>query len=309
MFMWFFFIAVIIILLALDLGFFHKTEKEISFKESLKMSLFYFVIAIIFGFWIWYIKSFDSFAEYITGFLVEKSLALDNVFLISLIFSSLSIPSKYQYRVLFWGILGVIVMRAIMITLGAQIITNFTWVLYVFAIFMIFTGIKMLFMPQKPVDISNNILLLWMRKHLNITKELHKQKFFVYQTDHQSQKNKLFITPLFVALIMIEFIDLLFALDSIPAIFAITKDPYIVYTSNIFAVLGLRALYFALASIANRFYYLKHALAVVLIFIGGKIFLAEWLSIDKIPPSLSLLITFIILSCGIIFSIIKKQEG
>ena len=306
--MWGVFIAVVLTLLMLDLGIFHRQEREIELKESLKMSSFYIVIALIFGLWIWYIKGLDSFAEYITGFFVEKSLALDNIFLISLVFSSLSIPLKSQYRVLFWGILGVIVLRAIMIALGAQIITRFEWILYIFAAFMIFTGIKMFFISHKSVEISQNPLLIWMRKHLNITDKLHDQKFWVYEIDPHSKIRKLFVTPLFIALIMVEFIDLVFAVDSIPAIFSITQDPYIVYTSNIFAILGLRALYFALASIIDRFYYLKYALAAVLIFIGSKIFIADMLNIAKIPPILSLTITLIILASGILCSFIRKKQ-
>lgn len=306
--MWVIFIVLVLTLLILDLGVFHKKDREIGFKQSLCMSAFYIVIALIFGLWIWYIKGLDSFAEYITGFLVEKSLALDNIFLISLVFSSLSIPPKYQHRVLFWGILGVIILRAIMIGLGVQIITRFEWILYAFAAFMIFTGVKMFFISGKPVEISQNPLLVWMRKHLNITDKLHDQKFFVYQNVLQSSQKKLFVTPLFISLVMVEFIDLIFAVDSIPAIFAITQDPYIVYTSNIFAILGLRALYFALASIIDRFYYLKYALAAVLIFIGSKIFIADTLNLAKIPPILSLAVTLTILSLGVLWSFIKKNN-
>lgn len=307
LFIWGFFIAIVLGLLALDLGFFHKKERVIKFKESLWMSFFYVLIAFVFGFWIWYVKGLNGFAEYITGFLVEKSLALDNIFLISLVFSSLSIPLKYQHRVLFWGILGVIVLRAIMIALGVQIITRFEWVLYLFAAFMVFTGIKMFFISHKAVDISENRLLIWMRNHLNITDKLHDEKFFVYQNIGKSKTQKLFVTPLFISLVMVEFIDLIFAVDSIPAIFAITQDPYIIYTSNIFAILGLRALYFALASIIDRFYYLKYALATVLIFIGSKIFIADALNIAKIPPIVSLTITFTILISGVLFSVIKNN--
>lgn len=308
-FIWVIFISIVFVLLALDLGVFHKKDREIGFKESLWMSAFYIVIAFIFGLWIWSVKGLDSFAEYITGFLVEKSLALDNIFLVSLIFSSLSIPSKYQHRVLFWGILGVIVLRAGMIAIGSHIIAKFDWVLYLFAIFMIFTGIKMFFVSNKSVDISKNILLIWMRKYLNITKTLHEQKFFVYELDTVTKTKKLFVTPLFISLVMIEFIDLIFAVDSIPAIFAITQDTYIVYTSNIFAILGLRAIYFALASIINRFYYLKYSLAVVLIFIGSKIFLADALGITKIPPILSVFITLSIFAVGIFYSLIKNKNS
>jgi tellurite resistance protein TerC len=308
MFMWAVFVFIVLILLTLDLGVFHKKNQEIGFKESLWMSSFYMLMALIFGLWILYVRGLNSFAEYITGFLIEKSLALDNIFLISLVFSSLSIPLKYQHRVLFWGILGVIVLRAIMIGLGVQILTQFEWILYVFAAFMIFTGIKMFFVSNKQVDISDNIFLIWMRKHLNITDKLHDQKFFVYQNTSKSKRKKLFVTPLFVSLVMVELIDLMFAIDSIPAIFAITQDPYIVYTSNIFAVLGLRALYFALASIIDRFYYLKHALAIVLIFIGLKIFISEVLNIGKIPPIISLTITFTVLISGAFLSFIRDKK-
>ncbi len=207
---WAFFIAVILGLLALDLGFFHKEDRAIGFKESLWTSFFYLVIAVLYGLWVWYLKGLDSFSEYLTGYFVEKSLALDNIFLISLIFTTLSIPLKYQHRVLFWGILGVIVLRAIMIGLGVLILQNFGWILYIFAAFMIITGIKMFFMSNKQVDISENLLLIWMRKHLNITEKLHGHRFFVYQMDPKSQLKKIFVTPLFIALVMIEFVDLIF---------------------------------------------------------------------------------------------------
>lgn len=210
---------------------------------------------------------------------------------------------------LFWGILGVIVLRAIMIGLGVQIINRFEWILYIFAAFMILTGIKMFFISNKPVNISKNHLLIWMKKHLNITTKLHGEKFFVYQNDLVSKTKRLFFTPLFIALIMVEFFDLIFAVDSIPAIFAITKDPYIVYTSNIFAILGLRALYFALASIIDRFYYLKYALAAVLVFIGSKIFIADALNLAKIPPMLSLSVTFILVALGVICSFIRNKNS
>jgi tellurite resistance protein TerC len=304
--MWVIFISVILLLLFLDLGVFHKKDKAISFKQSLKMSFFYIFIAFIFGLWIWYMSDLESFAEYITGFLVEKSLALDNIFLISIIFSTFSIPQQYQHRVLFWGIIGVIVLRAIMIALGAQILSEFAWILYFFAAFMIFTGVKMFFVSNKKVDISENILLKLLRKRLNITDKLQGQKFYIYQIDPKTQKNKLFVTPLFVALVMIEFTDLVFAVDSIPAIFAITQDTYIVYTSNIFAILGLRALYFTLISIIDRFYYLKYSLAVILIFIGTKIFVSHGLEIIKISPVVSLIITLLILTFGVVYSYVKK---
>ncbi len=306
--MWALFVAVVLILLVIDLGIFHNKQRNIGVKESLWMSGFYIMMSTLFGLWIWYELGINSFAEYYTGFLVEKSLALDNVFLISLVFSSLSIPNLYQHRVLFWGILGVIVLRALMIGLGAQLIAHFEWVLYLFAIFMIFTGVKMLILPNhEEVSIEDNPLLRWMRKHLNITNKLHKQKFFIKNIDSQTGKSKIFITPLCVALILIEFIDLIFAVDSVPAIFAITSDPYIVYTSNIFAILGLRSLYFALAVVIKRFHYLKHALAIVLLFIGSKIFIADFMGMAKFPPLVSLGITLSILTVGCLYSLYRNN--
>ncbi len=302
---WGVFLAIVLILLVIDLGVLHKKNKPISVKESLWMSLFYLLMAIFFGFWILYNFGWNRFAEYLTGFLVEKTLALDNIFVISLIFASLSIPLKYQHRVLFWGILGVIVLRAIIIGLGAVLVEQFSWILYVFAVFLVITGIKMLFLPKEEIDIEKNILLKWMRKHLRITKGFHDQKFLVKQVDPKTKKKALYATPLLIALILIEFVDVVFAVDSVPAIFAITSDPYIVYTSNIFAILGLRALYFALAAIIDRFYYLKHALALVLIFIGLKIFIADFTGLTKFPPMISFGITMALILGGCILSLLK----
>lgn len=306
--MWVAFLSIVLILLIVDLGVLHKKEREISVKESLWASGAYIFVAFLFGLWIWQQLGMQSFAEYMTGFLIEKTLALDNIFLISLVFSTLSIPLKYQHRVLFWGIIGVIVLRAIMIALGAQLITQFNWILYIFAIFMIVTGIKMFFISSHTMDIENNILLKWMRKHLRITKELRGQKFLTRELDTKTGKKKIFMTPLFVALVLVEVIDLIFAVDSVPAIFTITKDPYIVYTSNIFAILGLRALYFALASIIDRFYYLKYALALVLIFIGAKVFIADLMGLEKFPPAISLGVTISLIGFGCIYSLYKSNQ-
>ena len=307
--MWGIFLCIVTILLIVDLGLFNKKSKEIGVKKSIWMSVFYILIAFLFGFWIWIRLGFESFSEYLTGFLVEKTLALDNIFVISLIFSSLSIPIKYQHRVLFWGIIGVVILRGIMIAIGAQLINEFSWILYVFALFMIFTGIKMFFISDKKIDINQNSLLKWMRKHLRITEEVNDERFFLLKADQNTKKSHIFITPLFIALILIELTDLVFAVDSVPAIFTITKDPYIIYTSNIFAILGLRALYFCLASIIQRFHYLKYALALVLIFIGSKIFISDLIGIEKFPPVVSLLVTFGLLIFGCIYSLYKSKPG
>lgn len=307
--MWGIFLSAVLVLLVFDLGFLHRKHREISIRESLYMSAFYICAALLFGGWLWYELGAESGKEYITGFVVEKTLAMDNIFIISLIFTYFAIPSQYQHRVLFWGILGVIVLRAIMIGLGASLVSEFSWILYVFAVFLVFTGIKMLLVGEKMPDIENNLLLKLLRRTVRITKELHGSRFLVRLADEHSGQLKTHLTPLFVALILIEFIDLVFAVDSVPAIFAITKDPFIVYTSNIFAILGLRALYFALAEIVGRFHYIKPALAWVLIFIGSKIFIADLIGLEKFPASLSLAITFSILGGGIVMSILVNRTA
>jgi len=222
-----------------------------------------------------------------------------------MIFVYFAVPAKYQHRVLFYGILGVIVLRAIMIGLGAALVHQFGWVLYIFSAFLIFTGVKMLIMAEQKPDLENNPVLLWMRRHLRVTREFHGQSFAVRQPDEKTGKPVLWFTPLFLALVLIEFADIIFAVDSIPAIFAITQDPLIVYTSNIFAILGLRALYFVLSTMVDRFHYLKYALALVLIFVGAKIFVQRFTG--KIPPEVSLGVTVAILAGGIIYSLWKTR--
>jgi len=307
--MWAVFISLVLGLLALDLGVLHKNSKEIGIRESLLMSGFYIAIGLAFGGWIWYQSGQQSAMEYVTGFVVEKSLAMDNIFIIAMIFSYFAIPRQYQHRVLLWGILGVIILRGIMIAGGAAIVENFHWVLYLFAAFLVFTGLKMLFSSDHDeADIGNNRILKFLRSRLPVTEKLYGEKFFVKETDATTGKLKTFVTPLFLALIMVEIADLIFAVDSIPAIFAITTDPFIVYTSNIFAILGLRALYFALAALIHRFAYLKYALAAVLVFVGSKIFVADMLGIAKIPPAVSLGVTVAILATGIIGSLIATRK-
>ncbi|WP_313059358.1 TerC family protein [Agrobacterium cavarae] len=307
--MWGIFITLVLGLLALDLGVLHKNSKEIGIKESLLMSGFYIAIGLAFGGWIWFQSGQQPAMEYVTGFVVEKSLAMDNIFIIAMIFSYFSIPRQYQHRVLLWGILGVIVLRGIMIAAGAAIVENFHWVLYLFAAFLVFTGIKMLFSADhEEQDIGKNPILKFLRSRLPVTEKLHEERFFIKQPDPKTGRLKTFVTPLFLALIMVEIADLIFAVDSIPAIFAITTDPFIVYTSNIFAILGLRALYFALAALIHRFAYLKYALAAVLVFVGSKIFLADMLGIAKIPPSISLGITVAILLTGIVGSLFATRN-
>lgn len=306
--MWASFIGIVMMLLAFDLGVLHRKQREISIKESLWMSAFYIAIALIFGAWVWHSLGAQSGKEYLTGFIVEKTLAMDNVFIISLIFTYFAIPHQYQHRVLFWGILGVIVLRAIMIGVGATLVAQFSWILYIFAAFLIATGIKMLYIGDKLPSIEDNPLLKFLRNNMRVTNQLHGHKFTVRLVDQNTGKKTTYMTPLMVALILIEFVDLIFAVDSVPAIFTITLDPYIVYTSNIFAILGLRALYFALAAIIHRFKYLKPALAWVLIFIGSKTFIADALDMEKFPASISLGVTFAIILAGVLVSLYKTRD-
>ncbi len=301
--MWLSFLALVILLLALDLGVLHKKNAEIGIRESFLLSAFYMSLGLAFGGWVWWQSGQQAGLEYLTGFVVEKSLAMDNIFVIAMIFGYFAIPRAYQHRVLLWGILGVIVLRGIMIAAGASIVENYHWVLYLFAAFLIVTGIKMLLTADKEYDVSGNPLLRFLRKHLPITDKLEGHRFVVRREDVFSGKMKIYFTPLFLALVMVELADLVFAVDSIPAVFAITTDPFIVYTSNIFAILGLRALYFALSALIHRFAYLKYALSVVLIFIGSKIFVADMLGLAKIPPTVSLGVTLAILGAGILGSL------
>jgi tellurite resistance protein TerC len=252
-------------------------------------------------------KGAGSGIEYFTGFLIEKSLSMDNVFVIALIFGFFAIPPQYQHRVLFWGILGVIVLRAILIGLGATLVSQFSWILYFFGAFLVVTGIKMWLIADHRPDIANNPLLKLLRRRLNVTPGLHGNAFFVRQADPQSGRMVRYATPLFLALCLVEAVDLVFAVDSVPAIFAITTDPFIVYTSNIFAILGLRALYFALAAMIERFKYLKYALALVLVFIGAKIFLVG--IVGKFPPALSLTVTFGLIAGGVVVSLWKTRPA
>ena len=278
--------------------------------ESLKLSIFYIGIAMIFGMWIWAEKGADMGMQYYTGYFIEKALSIDNVFVISLIFGYFAIPAKYQYRALLWGILAVIFLRGIMIATGTILVEQFYWTLYIFAGFLVFTGVKMLFSGDQHMDLENNKALRILSKYMPVSKKLHGSKFFVKETDAASGNLVRRATPLFLALVVINIADLVFAVDSVPAIFAITTDTFIVYTSNIMAILGLRALYFALSAMIHRFQYLKYALALILIFIGSKIFISDFLfNGDKFPPLLSLAVTFALITGGIIWSYWKTEES
>ena len=303
---WVAFIAIVIGLLVFDLGILHRDEHEIEARESLLLYGFYVLIALAFGGWVWFSRGAQSGLEFYTGYLIEQSLAMDNMFVIATIFGFLGIPRLYQHRVLFWGILGVIAFRAILIGLGAALVYQFNWILFLFGAFLVFTGIRMFSHKDDEPDIEHNPVFVFLRKHFRITKELHGRSFTIKQPDPKTGKIVTWLTPLAVALIMVEVVDLIFAVDSVPAVFAVTQDTFIVYTSNIFAILGLRALYFALAAAMNRFRYLQVSLAIILVLVGIKIFLVP-LGI-KIDTLLSLLVTLGILAGGVIFSLYRTRN-
>lgn len=306
---WMAFAGLVLALTAFDLGILHREDREMGIAESLKLTSFYIAVALAFGAWVWIEKGADLGMKYYTGFFIEKALSIDNVFVISLIFTFFAIPAKYQYRALLWGILAVIVLRGAMIAGGAALVAEAYWVLYIFAAFLVFTGIKMFFTSDHDPDIGNNPAVRWISRHMRVTKELHEQHFFVKVKDEKTGKLVNAATPLFLALVVINLADLVFAVDSVPAIFAITTDTFIVYTSNIMAILGLRALYFALAAMIDRFTYLKYALAAVLVFIGSKIFVSDFiLGGDKFPPVLSLGVTVALIAAGVVYSLWKTRS-
>ncbi len=307
---WIIFFAVVITLLALDLFLFNKGPKEPSFAASLRFTLFYIAISVFFGAGIWHHMGADHGMEFFTGYAMELSLSLDNIFVISMIFGAMQVPAAYQHRVLFWGVLGVLVLRGILIGVGAALVAKFAIVMALFGLFLVVTGIRMLFAGDEETDIKDNKLLNWMRGHLRITPDFEGQKFFL-SLPHPTKPDQkaLWVTPLFITLVLVEMADLIFAVDSVPAIFGVTTEPYIVYTSNIFAILGLRSLYFTLQSMVGRFHYLSHALSLVLIFVGIKI-IYEHFSHDHVPTVLSLGMVLGLIAAGVVVSLVlpKKAE-
>ncbi len=310
---WAMFLAIVPILLFIDIKLFGKgKDNVIGFKHSIYLSLFYIAAALAFGLLVWKDLGADSAMDYYTVYVLEKSLSLDNLFVMSVIFSAFAIPRQYQHRVLIWGIIGVIVLRGIMIGAGSALVHNFDWVLYVFAAILIYTGIKMVFIDDNDDfgDFEEKPLVIFLKKHFAFTSKIHGNKFFVRKdecldNEKRDGKAKYIATPLFLALIVIEISDVIFAVDSIPAALSVTTDTYIVFTSNIFAVLGLRALFFAVENIITRFELMKYAISAVLIFIGAKVFYSGFFG--HISPSTSLTVTLTILAAGFVFSMIKTR--
>ena len=306
--MWIGFIIFVLVMLALDLFVFGGGKAhKVSVKEAAVWSLIWISLALLFnvGLW-WHLNSTigqeiaDRKAlEFLTGYLIEKSLSVDNIFIFLLIFSSFHVAAEYQRRILVFGVVGAIVMRAVMILAGAWLVREFNWVLYIFGFFLIVTGIRMLIMAEKEPDLEKNPVLKFARRHLRIAEGDHGEKFTVMQDGVR------YFTPLFLVLILIEASDLVFAVDSIPAIFAITTDPFIVFTSNIFAIMGLRALYFLMADVADRFHLLKYGLAMVLTFIGAKMLIAPWY---HVPVAASLAIVAVLIGASVIASLLATRK-
>lgn len=313
----------VLLMLALDLGVFHREAHEVTFKESLTWSIVWISLALIFNFlffkyagWkfendarLLAIPGFNAEAsakqvglEFLTGFIVEKSLAVDNIFVFVVVFTFFAIPLKYQHRVLFFGILGALIFRIIFIALGS-ILLQYGWIVIIFGIFLIITGLKIIFAPEKPIDPEKNPVIKLFKKFFPVTPKIEGQKFFI------RKEGVLYATPLMIALLFIEVSDIIFAVDSVPAIFAITKEPLIVFTSNVFAILGLRAMYFMLAGVIHKFRYLKYGLGIVLVFVGLKM---SWLNEafgGKFPITWSLLIIVVIIGSSILVSLLKKEKG
>jgi len=290
----------VLLMLALDLGIFHKTHHVVSVKEALIWSGIWIFFALCFNGFIFYIAGETKALEFLTGYLIEKALSVDNIFVFVLIFTYFQIPPKYQHKVLFWGIIGALIMRVIFIFAGVALLEKFHWTIYIFGSILIYTGIKMLNQSDKKIEPDKNPIIKIFKKIVPTTDQLHEDKFFI----KQNQRNT--ATPLFVVLIMIEITDLVFAVDSIPAILAVTQDHFIVYTSNVFAILGLRSLYFALANIIERFKYLAVGLSIILIFVGIKMVTIDFF---KIPIKYSLMIIVVILSGSMLFSLLKTKES
>lgn len=292
--MWIVFNVFVLAMLALDLGVFHKNSHEVKLREALTWSAVWIALALVFNGLLLYWRGSEVALQFLTGYLIEKSLSVDNIFVFLLIFGYFKVPAQYQHKVLFWGILGALVMRGVMIGVGAALIERFHWIIYVFGAFLLFTGIKMLRAGEMQMDLEHHPAVRLLRKFMPVTNTYEGDRFFVWKD------GKRWATPMLLVLMIVEFTDLVFAVDSIPAIFAVTLDPFIVYTSNVFAILGLRSLYFALAGIADRFRYLKVGLAFVLMFVGFKMLIMDFW---KVPVGLSLGVIALILTLSIVASL------
>jgi tellurite resistance protein TerC len=298
--LWVGFNLFVLAMLALDLGVFHRKAHVVSLKESLTWTAVWVALALLFNAGVWHYAGSQKALEFFTGYLIEKSLSVDNIFVFALLFSYFAVPLKYQHKLLFWGILGALVMRAVMIGAGVALITRFSWIIYIFGAFLILTGIKMIVKREEEIHPERNPVVGWFKRLMPVTSDYREDRFFVRENGIRMA------TPLFVVLLLVEFTDLIFAVDSIPAIFAVTTDPFIVYTSNVFAILGLRSLYFALAGVMDRFHYLKIGLGVVLAFVGVKMLLAH--TVWKINTLVALGVVAGVLALSVIASLLRPRR-
>jgi tellurite resistance protein TerC len=297
------FILLVLFLLALDLGIFNRTPHVVKVSEAIGWTAFWISLAMAFNVFVYYEKGPTAAGEFLAGYLLEQSLSVDNIFVIILILKYFKVAPQYHHKVLFWGIVGALIMRGLMIGLGAALIAAFHWIFYVFGAFLIFTGIKMAFSSEDEADIGNNFIIRYARKHFRITDGYHQENFSIMKDGVR------WFTPLFLVLLVVEFTDLIFAVDSIPAIFAVTKDPFIVFTSNVFAIMGLRSLFFAVVGVMGIFHYLKYGLSIILSFIGVKMFISEWY---HVPIEAALGVIAGVLALSIIASLLfpeKKAEA
>lgn len=301
---WVGFNVFVLAMLAIDLGVFHREAHEVSIKEAALWSAVWITLALAFNSGLYYFMGPQAGLEFVTGYLIEKALSVDNIFVFVLVFSYFHVPARFQHRVLFWGILGALVMRGTMIGAGAYLIHQFHWIIYIFGAFLVFTGIRMATQTEHEIEPEANPVIRLVRRFMPVTSVYHGQNFFVKDT--VGSRVRTVATPLFVVLVLVETTDLIFAVDSIPAIFAVTRDPFLVYTSNVFAILGLRALYFLLAGVINKFHYLKLGLSVVLVFVGIKMLLTD---IYKIPIALSLGVIAAVLAVSIIGSLLFPKSA
>jgi len=296
--LWIGFNLFILLMLALDLGVFHRSSKEVSVKDALLWTCVWVFMSFLFNTFVYYQFGQEKAFEFFTGYLIEKSLSVDNIFVIVLIFSYFKVPTEYQHKVLFWGILGALLLRVLFIFAGVDLIHRFHWLVYIFGGFLVFTGIKIVSQGEMKLDPQQNPVVKFTRKLFRVTPDFEKDKFFV------RKNGLLWATPLFVVVVLIETTDLIFAVDSIPAILAISDDTFIVYTSNVFAILGLRSLYFALSGIEKYFVYLKYGLSIILVFVGVKMCIADWY---KIPIEISLAFIILTLSMAVLASMVLGQ--
>lgn len=305
--LWVGFNVFVLAMLAIDLGVFHRKAHTVSIREATAWSVVWVTLSLIFNYGVYHFMGPQKGLEFLTGYLIEKALSVDNIFVFVLLFSYFRVPAMYQHRILFWGILGALIMRGAMIGAGAMLISRFHWIIYVFGAFLVVTGIRMAMQGDEEIDPEANPILKLVRKFLPVTNHYHGQSFFVREERHGVMK--VVATPLLVVLILVETTDLIFAVDSIPAIFAVTTDAFIVYSSNVCAILGLRALYFLLAGVIHKFHYLKLGLSIVLVFVGTKMLIAEFY---KIPIVVSLLVVAAVLAAAIALSLMfpkKEPEG